>query len=292
MKSRFFLIVFALALSFILQVTAAERPRNVLIFLADDYGAMDFGAGNPKTFYETPNLDRFAAQGVRFTSAYSANPVCSPTRYSIMTGKYPTRVGLTNWLPGLRIERFEGAPLTREMPLEETTIAEVLKPAGYRTAFVGKWHLGEEEKFWPEAQGFDVNIAGFSKGGPPSYFAPYKSPRLTDGPAGEYLTARLADESIALLEKFKTEGKPFLLTHCFYAVHTPLRAPAELVEKYRAKAEQLGLKDGFVEEPQYHISTKEPRRVRAVQRHAVYAAMVEGMDTAFGRILRRLDELG
>src|SRR5688572_9657881 len=87
---------------------AADRPRNILIFLADDYGAMDFGAGNPKTFYETPNLDRFAAQGVRFTSAYSANPVCSPTRYRIMTGKYPTRVGLTNWLPGLRIERFEG----------------------------------------------------------------------------------------------------------------------------------------------------------------------------------------
>src|SRR5687767_13936731 len=177
MKSRFFLIVFALALSFILQVTAAERPRNVLIFLADDYGAMDIGASNPKTFYETPNLNRFAAQGVRFTSGYSANPVCSPTRYSIQTGKYPTRAGLTNYLTGVRAERFEAAPLTREMPLAETTLAEIFRGAGYGTAFIGKWHLGEE-KFWPEAQGYDFNIAGTSRGSPPSYFSPYKNPRL------------------------------------------------------------------------------------------------------------------
>ena len=103
---------------------AGERPRNVVIFLADDYGVMDVGANNPKTFYETPNLDRFAAQGVRFTQAYSANPVCSPTRYSIQTGKYPTRSGLTNYLAGARVERFEGAPLTLQMALEETTLAE------------------------------------------------------------------------------------------------------------------------------------------------------------------------
>jgi arylsulfatase A-like enzyme len=271
---------------------AATAPRNVLVFLADDYGAMDVGANNPKTFYETPNLDRFAQSGVRFTSAYSANPVCSPTRYSIQTGKFPTRAGLTNYLPGVRTERFQEAPLAPQMELAETTLAEHLKAAGYATAFVGKWHLGPTEEFWPEAQGFDVNIGGINRGSPASYFSPYKNPRLTDGPEGEYLEARLADEVITLLEKFKAGRKPFFLQQCFYNVHTPLRAPADLVEKYKAKAERLGLKDAFHDETQHFISVKEPRRVRSVQCHAVYAAMVEAMDTAFGRVMRKLDELG
>ena len=285
------LLVFPFTVLACALAVAAERPKNVLVFLADDYGAMDFGAANPRTFYETPNLDRFAAQGVRFSSGYSANPVCSPTRYSIQTGKYPTRAGLTNYLAGVRAERFEAAPLTREMPHAEVTLAELLKQRGYRTAFVGKWHLGDEP-FWPESQGYEVNIGGFSRGSPASYFSPYKNPRLKDGPEGEHLTARLADESIALLEKFKAEGKPFLLSHCFYAVHTPLRAPADLIEKYRAKAKHLGLEDAFIEEKQHFISVKEPRRVRTVQCHPVYAAMVESMDSAFGRIVRKLDELG
>ncbi len=274
---------------------AADAPRNILILLADDYGAMDLGATNPKTFYETPNLDRLAAQSVRFTNGYSANPVCSPSRYGILTGKYPTRAGLTNWLPGTwEPERFEGAPLTPQMPLEETTLAEALKPAGYRTAFVGKWHLGPEEKFWPEAQGFDVNIAGYWRGNPArgAYFSPYHNPRLADGPAGEHLTARLADETIALLEKFHVEGKPFLLTHFFYAVHSPFKAPAELIEKYKAKAQRLGLQDAFIEEPRAHHSANGPHPVRSVQNHAVYAAMVESLDTAAGRILKKLDALG
>ena len=290
-SSRVFLLWLSLGLAGC-AAGAAERPRNVVIFLADDYGAMDVGANNPKTFYETPNLDRFAAQGMRFTAAYSANPVCSPTRYSIQTGKYPTRAGLTNFLPGVRTERFMEAPLTLQMALEETTLAEALKGVGYRTAFVGKWHLGTEEKFWPEGQGYDINIAGCNRGSPASYFSPYKNPRLSDGPEGEHLTARLADEAITVLEKMKAEGKPFLLSFCFYDVHTPLRAPAELVEKYRAKAERLGLKDEFMDEAQHFISVKGPRKVRTVQNHAVYGAMVESMDTAFGRVLRTLDELG
>ncbi|MBI5768711.1 MAG: sulfatase [Verrucomicrobia bacterium] len=279
-------------LLFSLAVALSAAPRNILIMLADDYGYMDLGANNPKTFYETPNLDRLAAQGVRFTDGYAANPVCSPTRYSIQTGKYPTRAGLTNWLAGMRKERFDNAPLTLQMPLEETTLAEVLKPAGYRTAFVGKWHLGEEAKYWPEAQGFEINVGGFSKGSPPSYFSPYKNPRLTDGPPGEHLTMRLADETCALIAKFKTEGKPFLIQHCFYDVHTPLQAPKDLIEKYRAKAARLGLKDAFDEEKQYFISVKGARQVRAVQSHAVYAAMVESMDTAVGKIFKQLDDLG
>ena len=284
-------LFFASAL-FVAAAASAAKPRNVLIFLADDYGYMDLGANNPTTFYETPNLDRLAATGVRFTSGYAANPVCSPTRYSIQTGRYPTRAGLTNWLAGMRVERFQNAPLTLQMPLAETTLAEVLRPAGYRTAFVGKWHLGEEEKFWPEAQGFDVNIGGFSKGSPPSYFSPYKNPRLADGPPGEHLTMRLADETAALMAKFAGEGKPFFIQHSCYDVHTPLQAPKELVEKYRAKAERLGLKDAFAEEKQHFISVQAPRQVRTVQNHAVYAAMVESMDTAIGRVLKKLDELG
>lgn len=271
---------------------AAGRPRNVVVVLADDYGAMDVGAANPKTFYETPNLDRFAAQGVRFTSAYAANPVCSPTRYSIQTGKFPTRAGLTNFLPGVRTERFQEAELTRRMALEETTLAEVLKGSGYRTAFVGKWHLGDTEEFWPEHQGYDINIAGCNRGSPASYFSPYNNPRLKDGPPGEHLTARTADEAVAILEKFKAEGKPFLLSLCFYDVHTPLRAPEPLIQKYREKAQRLGVQDAFIEERQHFISVKDPRRVRSVQNHPVYAAMVESMDTAFGRVVRKLDELG
>ncbi len=289
-------ILFALVagLGVSLVASAADAPRNILILLADDYGAMDLGADNPQTFYETPHLDRLAAQSVRFTSGYAANPVCSPTRYSILTGKYPTRSGVTSWLGALRnsrVERFADELLTTEMPLAETTLAEALEPAGYRTAFVGKWHLGQEEKFWPEAQGFDVNIGGYFRGNPGGYYSPYNNPRLADGPVGEYLTERLANETIALLEKFKAEGKPFLLTHFFYAVHTPLRAPAPLVEKYKAKAQRLGLQDAFIEERKYS-DTDRPRSVRSVQSHAIYAAMVESMDTAAGRILQKLEALG
>jgi arylsulfatase A-like enzyme len=289
-RSAPFVVIGCLALAAI--AAAAERPRNVIVFLADDYGPMDLGATNPKTFYETPNLDRFARQGVRFTAAYSANPVCSPTRYSILTGRHPSRAGLTNFLTGVRIERFQEAPLTRQMALEETTTAEALRPAGYRTAFVGKWHLGPTPEFWPEAQGFEFNIGGIANGSPPSYFSPYKNPRIPDGPPGEYLTTRLADESIKLLEQFKSEGRPFLLHHHFYDVHTPLQAPADVIEKYKAKAARLGLKDEYYEEKQHFISAKGPRRVRSVQNHALYAAMIEGMDTAFGRVLQKLDELG
>lgn len=267
------------------------KPMNVVVLLADDLGWMDIGANNPRTFYETPNIDRLARQGMRFTNGYAANPVCSPTRYSVMTGKYPTRVGLTNWLPGVRTERFRDAPIILQMPLEETTLAEALKPAGYRTAFVGKWHLGDQEKYWPEAQGFDVNIAGWSMGRPTSYFSPYKNPRIEDGPKGEHLTERLANESIRLLERFKAEGRPFYLQHSFYDVHTPLQARPELIAKYEAKARRLGLKAEFTGEPQYYVSDTKPRRVRATQNHAVYAAMVEEMDTALGRILAVLDRL-
>jgi arylsulfatase A-like enzyme len=178
------------------------------------------------------------------------------------------------------------------MPLEEVTLAESLRNAGYRTAFVGKWHLGQEEAFWPEAQGLEVNFGGNNRGSPASYLAPYRNPRLDDGPDGEHLTERLATETIGLLERYARDGGPFLVVHAFYAVHIPIQPPAELLEKYRAKAARLGLSDAFTEEAQYHVSADGPRRVRTTQGHAAYAALVEAMDTAAGRILDRLDELG
>ncbi|MCP4849712.1 MAG: sulfatase-like hydrolase/transferase, partial [Verrucomicrobiaceae bacterium] len=154
----------ALLFSLVALLTTSQARPNIVFFLVDDLGYMDIGAYNPETFYETPNVDQLAAGGVRFTDGYAANPVCSPTRYSIMTGKYPSRVDATNWFSGRRSGRFNPAPLHSNMPLAEVTLAEALKQGGYQTAFLGKWHLGPTEEFWPEKQGFDVNKGGHSRG--------------------------------------------------------------------------------------------------------------------------------
>jgi arylsulfatase A-like enzyme len=179
------------------------------------------------------------------------------------------------------------------MPLQETTLAESLKEAGYATFFAGKWHLGPTEEFWPTRQGFDVNQGGHKNGAPwggGKYFSPYDNPRLTDGPEGEHLPERLSRETVNFIEQHR-DG-PFLAYLSFYSVHTPLMAPDKLVEKYKAKAERLGLaeKDVFGEEEQ--VWGEGSRRVRIRQSHAVYAAMVEAMDRAVGRVLDKLDELG
>lgn len=271
----------------------ARRP-NVVFFLVDDLGCMDVGAANPDTFYETPHVDRLAREGMRFTDGYAANPVCSPTRYSIMTGRYPSRPDSTNFFSGKREGRFRPAPLVDVMALEEITLAEAVKTVGYRTAFIGKWHLGPTPEFWPERQGFDINIGGHDRGNPPGgYFAPFKNPRLANGPPGEHLTARLAEEAVGVLERFRETGDPFLLYLAFYTVHVPLQAPPPLVAKYTEKARRLGLENHpeFAEEEQIWPDA-EPRKVRILQKHATYAAMVETMDTAVGRVLDTLDALG
>lgn len=269
---------------------ARPEPPNIVFFLVDDLGYMDIGANNRDTFYETPHVDRLAAEGMRFTNGYAANPVCSPTRYSIMTGKYPTRVGATNWFSGVREGRFKPAALNDRMAVEEITLAEALKAVGYRTAFLGKWHLGPTEEYWPENQGFDVNIGGHNAGSPPGgYFAPWNNPRLESGPPGEHLTARLTEEALELLEQLKDD--PFLLYFSFHTVHTPLQAPEQLVDQYQRKAATLPAEEEFADEEQVW-PVDEPRRVRIAQRHAVYAAMVETMDTAIERVLAKLDELG
>ncbi len=271
---------------------AAERP-NFLFILVDDLGYMDVGTYNPECFYDTPNIDRLAAEGMNFTDGYVASPVCSPTRYSIMTGKYPTRVDATNFFAGNRAGRFRPAPLNARMPLEEVTLAQALREHGYATFFAGKWHLGPTAEYWPENRGFDVNKGGFSAGGPwgpGRYFTPYGNPRLEDGPEGEHLPDRLATETVRFIEA--SRERPFLAYLSFYSVHTPLVGRPDLVEKYREKAERLGLleKEQFADEEQVW-PVDQPRRVRIVQSHAVYAAMVEAMDEAVGKVLQALEDL-
>lgn len=272
---------------------AEEKPLNFVFFLVDDLGYMDVGCNNPDTFYETPHIDALARSGLRFTDGYAANPVCSPTRYSIMTGKHPSRVDATNFFSGRRAGRFLPAPLNDRMALEEVTVAEALKSHGYATFFAGKWHLGPSEEFWPENQGFDVNRGGWSRGGPygpGKYFVPYGNPRLEDGPQGEHLPDRLATEAAQFIEA--NQDGPFFTYLAFYSVHTPLVGRPDLVKKYQAKAERLGLagKPHFAGEEQA-LPIKAERQVRILQDHAVYAAMVEAMDLAVGKVLAKLEEL-
>lgn len=278
--------------SAVVRAAEAARPLNFVFFLVDDLGVMDIGAYNPGTFYETPSVDRLAAEGMRFTNGYAANPVCSPTRFSIMTGKYPTRAGCTNFFVGKRAGRFNPAPLNDRMPLEEVTLAEALKAHGYATFFAGKWHLGPTEEYWPEAQGFDVNKGGCDRGGPyggKKYFSPYGNPKLEDGPEGEHLCDRLARETVQFVEAHRAE--PFLAFLSFHSVHTPLQGRPDLVSKYERKAAAVTGEE-FAPEEQVLPDEKQPRQVRILQKHAVYAAMVEAMDQAVGTVLSGLERAG
>src|SRR5688572_14486569 len=194
----------------------ASQP-NVVLILADDLGWTDLSCYG-SDLYETPHIDRLARDGVRFTQAYSACTVCSPTRAAILTGKYPARLHVTDWIPGLPPEnpKFLVPPWTKYLPLEETTIARALRSANYVTASIGKWHLGGEE-YYPEKHGFDINVAGSSAPAPPGYFAPYKIATLPEGPNGEYLTDRLGGEAVRFIEQHK--DKPFFLYLPQFAVH-------------------------------------------------------------------------
>ena len=287
-------------LTFLLFCTAlfgAERP-NIVFFLADDLGVNDLGTFNPNTFYETPRLNRLAEEGMRFTSAYTAGNVCSPTRYSIMAGKYPTRSGITNFLVGNRSERFEPAPLDTFMPLEEKTLGEAFKEAGYRTAYIGKWHLGDMNQYGPQQQGFDV-VSGDGRFLTPEYenikFVQHP-PVPAGGPMIEIRTAQITEDALAVLDAFNAmEQKPFLLYLSYYQVHVPLGASEKYVEPYRKKKAELGLQDDpardFADEEQAH-ATDDPRKTRVRQNHAVYAGMVSQCDECVGQILDKLDALG
>ena len=271
----------------LLAVAAPVHAKpNIIFILADDLGWADLGCTG-STFYETPNLDRLAKEGMRFTDAYAAAPVCSPTRASILTGKYPARLGITDWLPGRKdqpSQKLNRPQLPACLALEETTFAEALKADGYTSAFLGKWHLGDSPAHWPEHQGFDINLAGCGKGTPPSYFTPYQLPNLPDGPAGEYLTDRLTEEALHIIEQ--NRNTPFLVYLAHYSVHTPLQAKPDLIEKYQAKASKRPSTD----DPEFRAEGD--RVVRQIQNKPLYAAMIENLDVNVGRLMDRLAALG
>lgn len=269
------------------------KKPNIIFILIDDLGWIDLTCYG-SAFYETPNIDRLASEGMQFTDAYAACPVCSPTRASILTGKYPATLGLTNFIGGHTKGKLIDAPYIRQLPLTEKNIAQALKEGGYNTYHVGKWHLGEEP-YWPEHQGFDVNIAGCNIGAPiGGYFSPYHNPRLKDGPRREYLTDRLTSEAIELLKKNGDE--PFFLNLWYYAVHIPIQVPRDYKLKYREKAKKLGLdkKKTYEEGSFFPCEHKKNNRIkrRLLQSDPAYAGMVEKLDENIGRLLRVLEDLG
>lgn len=250
---------------------AGPKP-NVVLIVIDDLGRNDLGCYG-STYHRTPNIDALARDGLRFDHAYAACPVCSPTRASILTGKYPARLNLTDWLPGRPDrpdQKLKRPSIRQELPLEETTLAEALKAAGYATGHVGKWHLGGKG-FGPEQQGFDVNVAGDHTGTPLSYFAPFRDktgrfmPGLETAPDGEYLTDRLTAEAERFIET--NRERPFFLELAQYAVHIPLKAKPEMAATYPA-----GGKPG-------------------TQNNPIYAAMVESVDQSVGRLRKKLADL-
>src|SRR5690606_9050576 len=247
---------------------AIRRP-NVLIFLVDDLGQRDIAAYG-STFHETPHTVRLAREGLRFDAAYASAPVCSPTRASLMTGLWPQRTGITDYIGApatpdawTRNTRVLPAPFADRLALDALTIAEHARAHGYATFFAGKWHLGPEG-WWPEDQGFDVNMGGIDRGGPyggKRYFSPYDNPRLPDGPDGEHLPHRLAVETARFIETRR--DAPFLAVLSFYSVHTPLLARPDLEREFDAKRRRLGLEARWGREGE--------RDVRLVQEHAAYA---------------------
>ena len=258
---------FANARIFAQEPTATSRP-HILLIMTDDMGWMDLACqGNP--VLQTPRLDAFAAESVRFTNAYAAAPVCSPTRAALMTGLAPARLHITQhgadqpsfWPDDRAIQPPKSE---HELPLASTTLAERLSDAGYATGFFGKWHLGADKKFWPENQGFDVNIGGCGLGGPPTYFDPYRIPALPPRKAGEYLTDRLVDEAIEFMRR--EHDSPMFVCLWTYNPHYPFEAPKEYVDPYNGR-EGAGLKN------------------------AIYGGQITATDHAIGRILTELEQL-
>jgi arylsulfatase A-like enzyme len=279
LKPTCILLLTALGLAISPLPAADAIPRlqpNIIFILIDDLGWADgdcFGS----QFYRTPQLSRLAAGGMRFTQAYAACAVCSPTRAALMTGKAPARLHITDWIAGEgapKDSRFRVPDWQQHLPLEETTIAEALKPLGYRTAAIGKWHLGEKG-FFPQDQGFDVNVAGRDIGHPASYWWPYGATNATHrvtpladtgGKSGEYLTDRLTDEALRFVEANQTNRFFLYLAH--YAVHSPLMGKEEVAETYRQRGGANG------------------------QSNAVYAAMMQSVDDSVGRVLDKVQALG
>ena len=294
---RLLISLVLIASTFVGSTSADElQPPNVVFIMVDDLGWSDVGFNGSK-LYETPRVDRLASQGMVLSDFYSGGPVCSPTRASIMTGKCTARTGITTYLLSPSRDAKHVQP---HLPLEEFTIAEAFQANGFTTGYFGKWHLGYENEYWAGNQGFDVAKGGIDlpwawtlcypdmKEAPTSktwpkkhtrFFSPYHLTHLKNGPAEEYLTERLTNETIKFIENHRNE--PFFAFLSFHTVHTPLQAKPKKIEKYKKKIAQLGL------------DTKKEKngREKAFQNNAAYAAMVEHMDENVGRLLDRLDEL-
>lgn len=247
-------------------LTAAEKP-NVVVILLDDAGERDFGCYG-STYHKTPNIDKFAAESVRFTQATATSPVCSPSRVALLTGLHPARLGPTNYIGAPRSlpwHRLQGPPNADKLPLDAVTSGERFQAAGYRTGYVGKWHLGGQGA-QPTDQGFDVAVGCGAGGSTGRYYAPYRPhlADLQDAPAGESLTARLTDEAIRFIQS--SEGKPFFVILSQYSPHIPLQARPEAVARYK-------------------------KGKPGTQGNPVYAAMIEEIDASVGRVLKTLDDL-
>lgn len=274
-----------------------EDPPNIVFIFVDDLGWADVGSFG-STFYETPNIDRLAAEGMRFTDAYAAGAVCSPSRVGLMTGKYPPRMQSTEFFGCPTPERWSKqhqtkllpAPIKEHIELAETTLGEAMQAGGYKTFYAGKWH-GGEEPYWPQYQGFGINKGGWTRGGPyggDKYFSPYGNPMLEDGPKGEHLPDRLANETVQFMEA--NQEQPFFAFLSFYSVHTPLISRPDLERKYEDKRDRLGLETQWRQlDSAWDIDVAHER---LTQDHATYAGMVEGMDLAVGKVLAALDDLG
>mgnify|MGYP000231275867 FL=1 len=271
---------------------ATAKP-NVLFILVDDMGARDL-SNEGSTFYESPNIDRIANEGMKFTRGYATCQVCSPSRASILTGKYPTDHGITTWIGDAAGEAWNKRgrndshfppEYERNLRASEITLAEAMKDAGYKTFFTGKWHLGSEGS-WPTDHGFDINKGGWDVGGPRGgFFSPYINPNLESGPNGESLTLRLGQETADFIEAHKDQ--PFLAYLSFYTVHAPIQTTQALWQKYRDKADKMGLtknKERFLFDRRLNV--------RQVQDCPIYAGMIEQLDQAVGTVLDKLDELG
>ena len=263
-----------------LQLAAAEKP-NIVFLLVDDLGWGDFGCYGAE-FYETPHIDKLAAAGTRFTDAYAACTVCSPSRAAILTGRYPARLHLTDWIAGHNnpTAKLKIPDWKMKIDHERVLLPEALKEAGYATGFFGKWHLmpnGQPDikEHFPTDHGFDINVGGREWGQPKGsgkYFSPFGMPGLDDGKPGDYLTDKLTDVAVDFIGA-NAGKKPFLLYFSYYTLHSPLMAPPERVEKYRRKAE------GF-------DNTKNELL------NPVRAGMVESLDISVGRLVAKLEEMG
>ena len=274
---------------FSLAAHAEEGRPNFVFLLIDDLGRQDVGVYG-SSLHETPNMDRLAAEGMRFDNAYVAHPRCVPSRLAYLSGRYPANYGI----PG-----FQDRKNTKHaLPLSAVTFGEVLQEAGYETGYIGKWHLGKEGGD-PTSQGFGTSIMAGASGAPPSYFLPYEKRVGSDGgkgfeayeggKEGEYLTDRLTDEALQFIEEKK--DVPFLLVLAQYAVHTPIQAPDELSDKYRQKIRDKGIAEGGPRSD-LDVAVDNTGVYKTVQNNAVYAGMVESVDSNLGRIMQRLDELG